>query len=856
MRRTLAAASAAVLALLVGGTVAPAVAGTTSPDGTAPGTTVLDAEPPAVVPDLTTAEAGNPIIDGWYADPDVEFYEGEYWIFPTTSAPYGEQVQLDAFSSPDMVHWTKHERVLHLDDVSWGEYALWAPAPVERDGKYYLYFGVNDIQSDAALGGIGVAVADRPEGPYVDALGEPLIDAFHNGAQPIDQDVFVDDDGQAYMYYGGWGHANVVELNDDMISLGTHDDGSTFKEITPEGYVEGSFMFKRNGTYYLMWSEGGWTGPDYRVSYARSDSPLGPFESEGTVLAQDPAVARGSGHNSVVNVPGTDIWYIVYHRRPLSETDGNSRQVAYERLYFEEDGSIRPIEMKVQDNFEDDNDLGWTTHGGTWTATGGEYVVGSVREGKSVQDTNFADLDYRVTVTPTAVAATGGDAGVIFRASQVAAGQDAYRGYYAGVRPSGQVVLGKVDDRGWSTLGTAPADAGLGESTQLRVVAVGPNLRVYVGDATAPAISVTDGTFASGKHGLRVFDSAARFDDVAIERRVLDVGVEVGAGAVRAGGAADLDVTVTNTAGEARTVDLTATAPDGWTAALPVTSLDVAAGATETFTLPVTAASGAAEGVHPVSVSASWDDWTAAGTGYVAVIEDVFEAHPSTPEESVWLAADDRSQIGPHGAGQWVRYTDNDRSYTYEVPLPAGVRAGTVTLDIGNQFLVEASSDQETWVEVLRETREERALGNRAERELDVATLLEQTGSTDGSLYLRFRDSFPADGWGSWLRTARLEIDATPAPVVTVQAESRCLAGTAYVAVRATNGGDAPVDVEIETAYGTTTRLGVEPGRNAYQAFSSRAAGIDAGTVTVTVTATSPGGAPHAQQVEVPGRTC
>ncbi|OLT46146.1 family 43 glycosylhydrolase [Cellulosimicrobium sp. CUA-896] len=841
MRRPLAAASVAVLALLVGGALAPAAAADDAPE-------------PAVVPDLTTAEAGNPIIDGWYADPDVEFYEGEYWVFPTTSAPYSQQVQLDAFSSPDMIHWTKHERVLHLDDVSWGSYALWAPAPVERDGKYYLYFGANDIQSDDALGGIGVAVADRPEGPYVDALGEPLIDAFHNGAQPIDQDVFVDDDGQAYMYYGGWGHSNVVELNDDMISLGTHDDGSTFKEVTPDGFVEGSFMFKRNGTYYFMWSEGGWTGPDYRVSYARSDSPLGPFESEGTVLAQDSAVARGAGHNSVVNVPGTDIWYIVYHRRPLSETDGNARQVSYERLRFGEDGSILPIEMKVQDDFEDDNDLGWTAHGGTWTATDGEYVVGSVREGKSVQDTNFADLDYRVSVTPTAVAATGGDAGVIFRASQVAAGQDAYRGYYAGLRPSGQVVLGKVDDGGWSTLATAPADVALGERHALRVVAVGPNLRVYVDDAPDPAISVTDGTFASGTHGLRVFDAAARFDDVAIERRVLDVGVDVSAGAVLPGGSAGLEVSVTNTADEGRTVDLTTTAPDGWTAALPATSLDVAAGATETFTLPVSAASGAADGVHPVSVSASWDDWTAAGTGYVAVIEDVFEAHPSTPEESVWLAADDRSQIGPHGAGQWVRYTDEDRSYTYRVPLPESVRAGTVTLDIGNQFLVEASSDQETWVEVLRETREERALGNRAERSLDVATLLEQTGSADGSLYLRFRDAFPADGWGSWLRTARLEIDATPAPTVSVQAETRCLAGTAYVAVRATNDGDAPVDVELATAFGSTTRTGVEPGRNAYQAFSSRGSSVDAGSVTVT--ATSPGGEPHAQEVEVPARTC
>ena len=129
------------------------------------------------------------------------------------------------------------------------------------------------------------------------------------------------------MYYGGWGHANVVKLNADMTSLGTFADGSTYKEITPENYVEGSQMFKRGGKYYLMWSEGGWTGPDYSVSYAMADSPTGPFKKIDKVLAQDPAVAKGSGHNSVVNVPGTDIWYIVYHRRPLSETDGNHRQL-------------------------------------------------------------------------------------------------------------------------------------------------------------------------------------------------------------------------------------------------------------------------------------------------------------------------------------------------------------------------------------------------------------------------------------------------------------------------------------------------------------------------------------------------
>lgn len=294
---------------------------------------------------INAQKSGNPLFPGWYADPEATVFGDRYWIYPTYSAPYNQQVFLDAFSSPDLVNWTKHPRVVDTTAVKWAKMAMWAPAIVEKEGSYYLFFAANDIQNNETTGGIGVAVSDRPEGPFRDYLGKPLIDKFHNGAQPIDQFVFRDIDGQYYMYYGGWRHCNVVKLNDDFTGFVPFDDGTLFKEITPEGYVEGSVMFIRNGKYYFMWSEGGWTGPDYRVAYGIADSPLGPFDRLGTVLQQDGRIANGAGHNSVINVPGTDEWYIVYHRRPLTERDGNSRMTCIEKLEFDDEGKIVPVVM-------------------------------------------------------------------------------------------------------------------------------------------------------------------------------------------------------------------------------------------------------------------------------------------------------------------------------------------------------------------------------------------------------------------------------------------------------------------------------------------------------------------------------
>ena len=107
----------------------------------------------------------------------------------------------------------------------------------------------------------------------------------------------------------------MVKMAPDLLSVVPLADGTMYKEVTPENYVEGPFMLKRGGKYYFMWSEGGWGGPDYSVAYAISDTPMGPFKRIGKILQQDPSVATGAGHHSVVKGAGADEWYIVYHRR-------------------------------------------------------------------------------------------------------------------------------------------------------------------------------------------------------------------------------------------------------------------------------------------------------------------------------------------------------------------------------------------------------------------------------------------------------------------------------------------------------------------------------------------------------------
>ncbi|MFD1148741.1 family 43 glycosylhydrolase [Saccharothrix hoggarensis] len=281
-----------------------------------------------------------PVIPGLFADPHITNINGRYYLYPTTDGYAGwASPYYKAFSSTDLVNWTDHGVILnHGPDVSWADNSAWAPAVVAKNGRYYLYFSGGAASGDTGKH-LGVAVSDSPTGPFRDALGRPLIRAGAYSGQAIDPMVFTDDTGQSYLYWGN-GTAYVVPLNADMVSF----DPAEVRDITPVGYREASFVFKRNGTYYFMWSENDTRDEDYRVAYATGTSPLGPWTKRGVVLQKRLDLGiKGPGHHSVVKAPGSDTWHVAYHRFAVPAGNGANREVAVDRMTFDANGLINPI---------------------------------------------------------------------------------------------------------------------------------------------------------------------------------------------------------------------------------------------------------------------------------------------------------------------------------------------------------------------------------------------------------------------------------------------------------------------------------------------------------------------------------
>ena len=285
----------------------------------------------------SVAGTNNPVLPGLNADPQIALFDGVYYIYPTTDGfANWTSTTFSAFSSTNLVDWTDRGVILDLPrDLTWATGHAWAPAITRVGSTYYFYFCADQQ--------IGVATASSPVGPFQDALGHPLIATTAYGTHSIDPYLFTDDDGTNYLYFGsGTNGARVVKLGADMKSL-----VGTPANITPSGtsgVVEGTLMFKRNGTYYLQWSEGDTRNATYQVAYAKAQAPTGPFTRLGVILSQNPTLGiLGPGGNTVLAIPGRDEYYIVYHRFKIPGGDGTHRETCIDRMSFNSDETIVPV---------------------------------------------------------------------------------------------------------------------------------------------------------------------------------------------------------------------------------------------------------------------------------------------------------------------------------------------------------------------------------------------------------------------------------------------------------------------------------------------------------------------------------
>ena len=277
-----------------------------------------------------------PILEGYTADPHAVVFDDTYYVYPTSDKDDWQTTDFSAWSSKDLVHWRNEGMILDVTrDLQWAKIRAWAPAMIRRDGKYFFYF--------VAEQKIGVAFSERPVGKFVDALGKPLVTPSKQyPGQAIDPFAFIDDDGQAYLYYGQ-GNLYGNRLSPDMITL----DGSPTR-MTPRHFNEGVFMIKRGGLYYFMWSENDARDVGYQVAYGIAPTPLGVIEvPPDNVILRRHGQVLGTGHHSVVQAPGTDTWYIFYHRHAIPNGSGYLRETCLAQMEFEPDGRIKKVDPLV-----------------------------------------------------------------------------------------------------------------------------------------------------------------------------------------------------------------------------------------------------------------------------------------------------------------------------------------------------------------------------------------------------------------------------------------------------------------------------------------------------------------------------
>ncbi|MFI3320370.1 MAG: family 43 glycosylhydrolase [Rikenellaceae bacterium] len=278
--------------------------------------------------------AQKPILPDFHADPSAHNWgDGKIWLYPSTDEPgstsWKEMKRWHAYTSTDLKTWKCEGQIFSLEDVSWATEAAFAPDATMRNGKYYFVFPAHFK--------IGIAVSDKPQGPFKDAIGKPIIAQNEcKGVASFDPCIFIDDDPAKtpYLYYGGGRGCAVVKLKDNMIER----EGEIQKLPLPE-YAEGIWVHKRKGIYYMTYpnhikdAEG---NIKQKLVYCTAPTPTGPFTFRGEFLDNK---SRNS-HHSIIEIKGK--WYLFYHIQGPSPYE---RRVCVEYLEYDKEGLIKPVPM-------------------------------------------------------------------------------------------------------------------------------------------------------------------------------------------------------------------------------------------------------------------------------------------------------------------------------------------------------------------------------------------------------------------------------------------------------------------------------------------------------------------------------
>lgn len=290
------------------------------------------------------SQAQNPFIqDQFTADPSARVFNGKVYVYPSHDILSNEtrgrigwfcMEDYHVFSSSNLVDWTDHGVIVSQEKVDWvraDSYSMWAPDCIYRNGKYYFYFPTfNKDTSQLGRGfGIGVAVADNPEGPYTPET-KPI-----QGFSGIDPNVFIDKDEQAYLYWS-IGGIFVAKLKENMLELAS--EVKVVEYLPDSGLKEGPYMFERNGIYYMTYPHV--ENDIERLEYAIGDNPMGPFKFAGVIMDESPS-GCWTNHHSMIEFE--DQWYLFYHNNLLSPKFDKARSIMIDSMFFNADGTIQKV---------------------------------------------------------------------------------------------------------------------------------------------------------------------------------------------------------------------------------------------------------------------------------------------------------------------------------------------------------------------------------------------------------------------------------------------------------------------------------------------------------------------------------